>query len=116
MTGMAFLHSFNPTDFLDSLISLFGAFVLGGLIGVERQYRRRGGGLRTHVLVSVGAATFVDHRREFRQLAVHEIGAVMRDPALTYDLCGTMPRSAEMRDDVSIRTFATQASHTRGSS
>jgi putative Mg2+ transporter-C (MgtC) family protein len=57
---MAFLHSFTFSDFADSLISLFGAFVLGGLIGAERQYRQRGGGLRTHVLVAVGAATFVD--------------------------------------------------------
>ncbi len=57
---MAFLRSFAFPDFLDSLISLFGAFVLGGLIGAERQYRQRGGGLRTHVLVAVGAATFVD--------------------------------------------------------
>ena len=57
---MAFLHSFALNDFLDSLISLFGAFVLGALIGAERQYRQRGGGLRTHVLVAVGAATFVD--------------------------------------------------------
>ena len=57
---MAFLHSFVFPDFLDSLLSLFGAFVLGGLIGAERQYRQRGGGLRTHVLVAVGAATFVD--------------------------------------------------------
>ncbi len=57
---MAFLHSFTAGDFLDSLVSLFAAFVLGGLIGAERQYRQRGGGLRTHVLVAVGAATFVD--------------------------------------------------------
>jgi putative Mg2+ transporter-C (MgtC) family protein len=57
---MAFLHSFAVGDFLDSLVSLFAAFILGGLIGAERQYRQRGGGLRTHVLVSVGAATFVD--------------------------------------------------------
>ena len=57
---MAFLHSFTVGDFLDSLVSLFAAFVLGTLIGAERQYRQRGGGLRTHVLVSVGAATFVD--------------------------------------------------------
>jgi putative Mg2+ transporter-C (MgtC) family protein len=57
---MAFLHSFAFPDFLDSLVSLLAAFVLGGLIGAERQYRQRGGGLRTHVLVSVGAATFVD--------------------------------------------------------
>jgi putative Mg2+ transporter-C (MgtC) family protein len=57
---MAFLHSITTGDFLDSLVSLFAAFVLGGLIGAERQYRQRGGGLRTHVLVAVGAATFVD--------------------------------------------------------
>jgi DNA-binding transcriptional LysR family regulator len=30
---MAFLHSFAVGDFLDSLVSLFAAFVLGGLIG-----------------------------------------------------------------------------------
>jgi putative Mg2+ transporter-C (MgtC) family protein len=57
---MAFLQSFAVGDFADSLVSLFTAFVLGTLIGAERQYRQRGGGLRTHVLVAVGAATFVD--------------------------------------------------------
>jgi putative Mg2+ transporter-C (MgtC) family protein len=57
---MAFLHSFAIGDFLDSLVSLTAAFILGTLIGAERQYRQRGGGLRTHVLVAVGAATFVD--------------------------------------------------------
>lgn len=57
---MAMLHSFSAGDFLDSFISLFSAFVLGTLIGAERQYRQRSGGLRTNVLVAVGAATFVD--------------------------------------------------------
>ena len=57
---MAFLHAFTVGDFVDTLISLLAAFVLGTLIGAERQYRRRGGGLRTHTLVAVGAATFVD--------------------------------------------------------
>ncbi len=57
---MAFVDSFQVGDFLDSLVSLFAAFVLGGLIGAERQYRQRGGGLRTHVLVAIGAAAFVD--------------------------------------------------------
>jgi putative Mg2+ transporter-C (MgtC) family protein len=57
---VAFLHSLSISDFADSLVSLFAAFVLGALIGAERQYRQRGGGLRTHVLVAVGAATFVD--------------------------------------------------------
>ena len=57
---MAFLRAFSVGDFVDTLISLLAAFVLGTLIGAERQYRRRGGGLRTHTLVAVGAATFVD--------------------------------------------------------
>src|SRR6202795_1172919 len=57
---MAFLHSFAFPDFLDSLLSMITAFVLGTFIGAERQYRQRSGGLRTNVLVAVGAATFVD--------------------------------------------------------
>ena len=57
---MAFVHAFTFSEFLDTLVSLFAAFVLGTAIGAERQYRQRGGGLRTHVLVAVGAATFVD--------------------------------------------------------
>jgi putative Mg2+ transporter-C (MgtC) family protein len=57
---VAAIHSFTLSDFIDSLISLFGAFVLGTLIGAERQYRQRSGGLRTNVLVAVGAAAFVD--------------------------------------------------------
>ena len=57
---MAMLHSFSANDFLDSFVSLFVAFVLATLIGAERQYRQRSGGLRTNVLVAVGAATFVD--------------------------------------------------------
>jgi putative Mg2+ transporter-C (MgtC) family protein len=57
---MAFLNSFQLPEFLNYLLSLFTAFVLGTAIGAERQYRQRGGGLRTHVLVAVGAATFVD--------------------------------------------------------
>lgn len=38
---------------------LAGAFLLGGLIGFERQFRHRLAGLRTNTLVAVGAATFV---------------------------------------------------------
>jgi putative Mg2+ transporter-C (MgtC) family protein len=57
---MAALHAITLADFIDSLISLFGAFVLGALIGAERQYRQRQGGLRTNALVAVGAAAFVD--------------------------------------------------------
>lgn len=57
---MRFLQTFQLLDFFDTLVSLFTAFVLGTLIGAERQYRQRSAGLRTNVLVAVGAAAFVD--------------------------------------------------------
>lgn len=65
---MKFLSTFQTADFLDTLVSLAVAFVLGTLIGAERQYRQRTAGLRTNVLVAVGAAAFVD-------LAMHLAGA-----------------------------------------
>jgi putative Mg2+ transporter-C (MgtC) family protein len=57
---MAILNSFIISEFFNTLVSLLAAFVLGTLIGAERQYRQRSGGLRTNVLVAVGSATFVD--------------------------------------------------------
>lgn len=45
---------------LNTAIALATAFVLGAGIGLERQFRQRTAGLRTNVLVAVGAAAFVD--------------------------------------------------------
>ena len=41
---------------LETLLKLGVAAVLGGIIGFERQHSHRAAGLRTHVLVAVGAA------------------------------------------------------------
>ncbi len=57
---MQFLEKLSGADLLDSLLSLTVAFVLGALIGAERQYRQRNAGMRTAVLVSVGSAAFSD--------------------------------------------------------
>ncbi|MBR2687558.1 MAG: MgtC/SapB family protein [Aquamicrobium sp.] len=57
---MKFLQTFEFYPFLDTVVALAAAFVLGTLIGAERQYRQRTAGLRTNVLVAVGAAAFVD--------------------------------------------------------
>jgi putative Mg2+ transporter-C (MgtC) family protein len=38
---------------------IFAAFILGMLIGIERQWRQRMAGLRTNTLVCVGSAIFV---------------------------------------------------------
>ena len=43
-----------------TILALATAFVLGTAIGLERQLRQRSAGLRTTVLVSVGAAGFAD--------------------------------------------------------
>lgn len=43
---------------LELMARLLLAFVLGGVLGFERQVRHRPAGLRTHMLVSTGAAAF----------------------------------------------------------
>jgi putative Mg2+ transporter-C (MgtC) family protein len=57
---MRFFETFHAIDLFNAAICLAMAFVLGTLIGAERQYRQRSAGLRTNVLVAVGAASFVD--------------------------------------------------------
>lgn len=39
-------------------LKLFIAFLLGGVIGIEREYRSKDAGFRTHFLVAVGSALF----------------------------------------------------------
>ena len=54
-------------------LALLTASILGGIIGFERQWRQRTAGLRTNVLVAVGAAAFTSgfpgrigrHRRHY---------------------------------------------------
>jgi putative Mg2+ transporter-C (MgtC) family protein len=53
------MQSFDLPRLTDLAVSVSIAFVLGTLIGAERQYRQRSAGLRTNVLVAVGAAAFV---------------------------------------------------------
>ena len=45
---------------LPEFANLFFAFVLSSLIGLERQIRQKSAGLRTHALVGVGAALFME--------------------------------------------------------
>ena len=45
---------------LRTIVSLAVAFLLGTLIGLERQWRQRSAGLRTTTLVATGAAAFAD--------------------------------------------------------
>ena len=46
----------------DYLARIGCAFLMGTLIGVERQFRQRNAGLRTNILVSVGGTDRIGHR------------------------------------------------------
>ena len=45
-------------DFGPNLVNLLVAAGLSGLIGFEREFNRRDAGLRTHIMVGMGAALF----------------------------------------------------------
>ncbi|HKN28294.1 MAG TPA: MgtC/SapB family protein [Roseiarcus sp.] len=59
---MRFIDTFDHLALINSAVCLAAAFAFafGTTIGAERQYRQRSAGLRTNVLVAVGAAAFVD--------------------------------------------------------
>jgi len=101
---MRFLHTFQLYDFLDTFVSLFVAFVLGTLIGAERQYRQRSAGLRTNVLVALGAAAFVD-------LANRLTGAEGSVRVIAYVVSGIgfLGAGAIMKEGMSVRGMNTAA-------
>ncbi|MES2031330.1 MAG: MgtC/SapB family protein [Pseudomonadota bacterium] len=101
---MRFLATFQTYDFLDTLLSLATAFVLGTLIGAERQYRQRTAGLRTNVLVAVGAAAFVD-------LAMQLAGAdgAVRVIAYVVSGIGFLGAGVIMKEGTNVRGLNTAA-------
>ncbi len=88
----------------DSLLSLSTAFILGTLIGLEREYRQRTAGLRTNVLVAVAAAIFVDmaNRLTGHEGAVHVIAYVVSG-------VGFLGAGVIMKTDGNIRGLNTAA-------
>ncbi len=101
---METFQNINVVSLLDTFISLSTAFVLGGLIGLERQYRQRTAGLRTNVLVAVGAAVFVDmaNRLDGHAGAVHVAAYVVSG-------IGFLGAGVIMKGDGNIRGLNTAA-------
>lgn len=101
---MRFLQTFQLYDFLDTLLSLLTAFVFGTMIGAERQYRQRSAGLRTNVLVAVGASAFVD-------LAYHLTGADGSVRVIAYVVSGIgfLGAGAIMKEGMNVRGLNTAA-------
>lgn len=44
---------------LEFILRIFVAAILGGLVGLEREYRDKAAGFRTHFLVALGSALFM---------------------------------------------------------
>ncbi|MQY51202.1 MgtC/SapB family protein [Rhodocyclus tenuis] len=101
---MEFIQNINLVSLADTTISLTTAFVLGGLIGLERQYRQRTAGLRTNVLVAVGAAIFVDmaNRLSGHDGAVHVVAYVVSG-------IGFLGAGVIMREEGNVRGLNTAA-------
>jgi putative Mg2+ transporter-C (MgtC) family protein len=101
---MEALNNINIQSLLDSFISLSTAFILGSAIGLERQYRQRTAGLRTNVLVAVGAAVFVDmaNRLTGHDGAVHVAAYVVSG-------IGFLGAGVIMKGDGNIRGLNTAA-------
>ena len=51
----AHLVTAYPFSSWEAIVRIFIAVVIGGAVGIEREYKNRPAGLRTHVLVSIGA-------------------------------------------------------------
>ena len=92
------------TASLHTLLGLAIAFVLGTAIGFERQWRQRTAGLRTNVLVAVGAAGFADLGM---RIAGNE-GAV-RIIAYVVSGIGFLGAGVIVKDDAGIRGLNTAA-------
>ncbi|EYD71062.1 MgtC/SapB family protein [Limimaricola hongkongensis] len=59
---------FRATSPFVAAVRLFSAILLTGLIGIEREWRGKPAGLRTHILVGLAAALFVMLGQEVTQL------------------------------------------------
>ena len=101
---MNFIRTFELFPVLDSAVSLLVAFLLGTLIGAERQYRQRSAGLRTNTLVAIGAAAFVD-------LGQRLGGSVEAVRVVSYVVSGVgfLGAGVIMKDGLNIRGLNTAA-------
>jgi len=88
----------------NSVIGLTVAFALGGCIGIERQYRQRTAGLRTHILVTLGAAIFVNLAK-----SIDGYDGAVRVIAYVVSGIGFLGAGVIMRQDGGIQGLNTSA-------
>lgn len=97
-------ETFIATPFARTLAALGTAFILGTVIGFERQWRQRNAGLRTTVLVALGAAGFSD-------LGIQLLGAEGATRIVSYVVSGIgfLGAGVILKDGTNIRGLNTAA-------
>src|ERR1043165_1645827 len=98
----------------EALLRLALAAALGGAVGLEREFREREAGFRTHMLVSVGSALFtIASAYGFRDFLVHGGNRVRTDPtriaAQSVTGIGFLGAGAIIRQGLSVRGLTTAA-------
>ncbi|PKU24687.1 MgtC/SapB family protein [Telmatospirillum siberiense] len=101
---MRAFSSFDLASLGDSFVVLAVAFVLGTVIGLERQYRQRTAGLRTNVLVALGAAAFAD-------IGMHLMGGEGATRIISYIVSGIgfLGAGVIMKEGTHVRGLNTAA-------
>jgi putative Mg2+ transporter-C (MgtC) family protein len=87
----------------DFILRLAVAFALGSLIGLERQFRHRGAGLRTNALVAAGACMFVSLS------FLYEDASPSRIAAGVVTGIGFLGAGVILREGLSVRGLTTAA-------
>lgn len=97
-------RSFARTEYAHTVTAYATAFTLGTLIGLERQWRQRSAGLRTNVLVAMGAAAFAD-------LGFRLLGAEGATRIIAYVISGIgfLGAGVILKDGTNIRGLNTAA-------
>ena len=75
-----FSSSFSRVPVTVAAVRLFIAAVLAGIVGIEREWRHKPAGLRTHILVAVAACLFIIIGLEMSTLAWGESDQLQFDP------------------------------------
>jgi putative Mg2+ transporter-C (MgtC) family protein len=117
---MAMFHPVDLGELFGFSLPIALDFLLATAIGAERQYRQRSAGLRTNVLVAVGAASFVslglhlNAQAGASQIAAYVVsgigflgaGVIMKEGSHVWGStprrpCGVRPRSARSAASIS---------------
>lgn len=91
-------------EYVDFILRIALAFVLGGVIGFERQKRQRMAGIRTNVLVALGAFLFVT-----LSMTIEGEGSPTRMAAQVVSGIGFLGAGVIIRDGLNVRGLNTAA-------